>query len=60
MRDRINLSFVGLIVLVLGGLFVLLGLAIPYVGILFIVIGGILALAGLLLMMLLGGIDVET
>jgi uncharacterized membrane protein len=54
-----NLGFVGLIVLLVGGLFVLLGLAIPYAGILFLLIGGIIGIVGLFLMMLLGGFNVD-
>ena len=57
---KMSLGIVGLFVLVLGGLFVLLGVAIPIVGILFIFIGGIVALVGILLMAILGGISVDT
>ncbi len=55
-----NLGFLGLIVLLVGGLFILLGLVIPVVGVLFLVIGIIIAFAGLLALLLLGGIEVDS
>ena len=58
--DRINLgTMLGLVVLLIGGLFIVLGLVIPAVGIVFLVIGIIIAFVGLLLWLLLGGISVE-
>ncbi len=55
----LDLSVISLIVLALGGLFILLGLAIPYVGILFIVIGAIIGFVGLVMLLLLNGINVS-
>lgn len=54
-----NLGFLGLIVMLVGGLFILLGLVIPVLGILFLVIGIIIAFVGLLLLILLGSISVD-
>ncbi|MBI5915958.1 MAG: hypothetical protein HY842_11310 [Bacteroidetes bacterium] len=56
---RVNLGLAGLIVLLLGGLFILLGLVIPAVGIVFLVLGIIIAFIGLLLWLILGGINVD-
>ena len=56
----INLDFIGLIVLALGGLFIFLGIVIPVVGILFIVICAIIAFVGLVLLLLLNGVEVST
>ena len=56
----INLNFISLIVIALGGLFILLGIAIPIVGILFIVIGAIIAFVGLVMLLLLDGVKVNT
>ena len=55
----LRLGNIGLIVVALGGLFILLGLLIPYVGILFLVIGIIIAFVGLILMLLLDGVKVQ-
>lgn len=57
--DRISLAWIGVIVMLLGGLFIVLGLVIPYVGLLFLILGIIVAFAGLLLTLLLGGLSVE-
>ncbi|MCF8246106.1 MAG: hypothetical protein K9J37_15440 [Saprospiraceae bacterium] len=57
--QRISLGFVGLIVMILGGMFIVLGIVIPYLGILFLVIGIILAFVGLLLWLLLSMIGVR-
>jgi Flp pilus assembly protein TadB len=57
--DRISLAWVGVLVMLFGGLFIVLGLVIPYIGILFLVIGIIVAFVGLLLTLLLGGLSVE-
>ncbi|TAK34183.1 MAG: DUF2207 domain-containing protein [Saprospiraceae bacterium] len=54
-----SLGILGVIVMLLGGLFIVLGLVIPAIGILFIVIGIIIAFAGLILLMLLGGLRVD-
>ena len=55
----VNLGVIGLIVLIIGGLFVLLGLVIPVVGILFTVLGIIIGVIGLILLILLGGMKVS-
>ncbi len=57
--QRISLGFVGLLVMILGGIFIVLGIVIPYLGILFLVIGIILAFVGLLLWLLLNMIGVR-
>jgi len=54
-----SLGILGVIVMLLGGLFIVLGLVIPAIGILFIVIGIIIAFAGLILLMLLSGLRVN-
>lgn len=59
MGGRFSLGFVGLIVMLVGGLFIVLGLVIPAIGILFLVIGIIIAFVGLLLMLLLNGLSVD-
>jgi hypothetical protein len=56
---EINLGFIGLIVLLVGGLLILLGVVIPIVGVLFIIIGSIVALVGLFLLIFLSGISVS-
>ena len=58
-RANFNLGFLGLIVMLFGGLFILLGLVIPVLGVLFLVIGIIVAFVGLLLLILLGSISVD-
>ncbi len=58
-RSNFNLGFLGLVVMLFGGLFILLGLVIPVLGVLFLVIGIIVAFVGLLLFLLLGSISVE-
>ncbi len=60
--QRLSLGFVGLLVMILGGMFIVLGIVIPYLGILFLVIGIIIAFVGLLLWVLLSriGIRVES
>lgn len=57
--DRINLAWVGILVMLVGGLFIVLGLVIPYVGLLFLVLGIIIAFVGLLLVLLLKGLTVD-
>lgn len=57
--ERISLGFVGLIVMIVGGMFIVLGIVIPYLGILFLVIGIIIAFVGLLLWLLLRMIGVR-
>ncbi len=54
----IDLNIVSLIVLALGGLFILLGLAIPYIGLLFVVIGALIGFVGLVMLLLLDGVRV--
>lgn len=56
---RFSLGFIGVVVLLIGGLFIVLGLVIPAIGILFLVIGIIIAFVGLLLMLLLSGFNVD-
>ena len=55
----IDLNTISFIVLALGGLFILLGIAIPYIGILFIVIGAIIGFVGLVMLLLFDGIKVR-
>ncbi len=55
-----NLGFLGVIVMVVGGLFILLGVVIPVVGLLFLVLGIIIAFVGLLMLLLLQGIKVDS
>ena len=57
--QRLSLGFVGLIVMIVGGMFIVLGIVIPYLGILFLVIGIIIAFVGLLLWVLLSRIGVR-
>ncbi len=57
--DRISLAWLGVVVMLVGGLFIVLGVVIPYVGLLFLIVGIIIAFAGLLLTLLLGGLSVE-
>ncbi len=45
--------------MILGGMFIVLGIVIPYLGILFLVIGIILAFVGLLLWVLLSMIGIQ-
>lgn len=59
LMERISLGFVGLIVMIVGGMFIVLGIVIPYLGILFLVIGIIIAFVGLLLWLLLRMIGVR-
>lgn len=54
-----DLGFLGLMVMLLGGLFIVLGLVIPVLGVLFLVIGIIIAFAGLLLLLLLSSVSVH-
>lgn len=54
-----SLGFLGLLVMLIGGLFILLGLVIPVLGVLFLVIGIIIAFVGLLLLILLGSVSVD-
>ena len=60
--QRLSLGFVGLLVMILGGMFIVLGIVIPVVGVLFLVIGIIIAFVGLLLWALLNkvGVDVNS
>ena len=57
--QRLSLGFVGFLVMILGGMFIVLGIVIPYLGILFLVIGIIIAFVGLLLWVLLSQIGVR-
>lgn len=57
--ERWSLGFVGFLVMILGGMFIVLGIVIPYLGILFLVIGIILAFVGLLLWVLLSMIGIQ-
>jgi hypothetical protein len=57
--QRISLGFVGFIVMLVGGLFIVLGIVTPYVGILFLIIGIIIAFVGLLLWLILSRIGVR-
>lgn len=57
--QRLSLGFVGFIVMLVGGLFIVLGIVIPYVGVLFLVIGIIIAFVGLLLWLVLSRIGVR-
>lgn len=57
--QRISLGFVGFIVMLVGGLFIVLGVVTPYVGVLFLVIGIIIAFVGLLLWLILSRIGVR-
>jgi uncharacterized membrane protein len=57
--QRISLGFVGFIVMLVGGLFIVLGIVTPYVGILFLIIGIIIAFVGLLLWLVLSRIGVR-
>jgi Flp pilus assembly protein TadB len=54
-----SLGIPGVIVMLLGGLFIVLGLVIPAIGILFLILGIIIAFLGLILVVLLGGIRVD-
>ena len=60
--QRLSLGFVGLIVMIVGGMFIVLGIVIPYLGVLFLVIGIIIAFVGLLLWVILsrGGVRVTS
>lgn len=53
-----DLSTISLIIVALGGLFVVLGLVIPFIGWLFVAIGAIIAFAGLITMLVLDGVSV--
>ena len=57
--QRLSLGFVGFLVMILGGMFIVLGIVIPYLGILFLVIGIIIAFVGLLLWVLLSKVGVR-
>ncbi|MCC6723559.1 MAG: hypothetical protein IT258_03555 [Saprospiraceae bacterium] len=57
--QRISLGFVGFIVMLVGGLFIVLGIVIPVVGVLFLVLGIIIAFVGLLLWLILSRIGVR-
>jgi Flp pilus assembly protein TadB len=57
--QRWSLGFVGFLVMILGGMFIVLGIVIPYLGILFLVIGIILAFVWLLLWVLLSMIGIQ-
>ncbi|MCU0345824.1 MAG: hypothetical protein MUC59_02695 [Saprospiraceae bacterium] len=57
--QRVSLGFVGFLVMLVGGLFIVLGIVIPYVGVLFLVIGIIIAFVGLLLWLILSRIGVR-
>ncbi len=57
--QRISLGFVGFIVMLVGGLFILLGVVVPYVGVLFLVLGIIIAFVGLLIWLILSRIGVR-
>ncbi|MFQ5445507.1 MAG: hypothetical protein ACE5FF_01125 [Saprospiraceae bacterium] len=54
-----SLGILGVIVMLLGGLFIVLGLVIPAIGLLFLILGIIIAFLGLILVLLLGGIRVD-
>jgi uncharacterized ion transporter superfamily protein YfcC len=57
--QRLSLGFVGFIVMLIGGLFIVLGLVIPVIGALFLVLGIIIAFVGLLLWVLLSKVGVR-
>jgi len=54
-----SLGILGVIVMLLGGLFIVLGLVIPAIGLLFLILGIIIAFVGLIMLILLGGIRVD-
>ncbi len=57
--QRLSLGFVGFIVMLVGGLFIVLGIVVPVIGVLFLVLGIIIAFVGLLLWLILSRIGVR-
>ena len=55
--EEISLGLIGILVMLVGGMFIVLGLVIPVVGILFLIIGIIIAFAGLMSLIVLEGVD---